>query len=88
MFDDAKWSARRRVFAFFAVFLAIAMLLDVFGEADVLSHAVDEAGLAAVERSREEAQQRAGTVEHEMQRLRQLMQQQFLDCYGTRVRIV
>ncbi len=48
MFDDAKWSARRRVFAFFAVFLAIPMLLDVFGEADVLSHAVDETGLAAV----------------------------------------
>ncbi len=47
-----------------------------------------EAQAKAVERSREEAQQRADAVRHEMQRLRQLMQQQFLDCYGTRVRIV
>ncbi|MCL4373396.1 MAG: hypothetical protein M1360_00430 [Candidatus Marsarchaeota archaeon] len=40
--------AKRRVFVFLAVFFFTAMLLDAFSELDVLSHSVDDFGIALI----------------------------------------
>ncbi len=37
---------KRRVFAFLAVFFFVAMLLDALTELDVLSHSIDDFGIA------------------------------------------
>jgi hypothetical protein len=40
--------AKRRVFAFLAVFFFVAMLLDAFSESDIISHSVDDFGIALI----------------------------------------